>query len=297
MSSAPWIALAAAGGFAVSTSLQHLAASRVDHSATATGLLVRLVTSRLWLLASMLGLVAFGLHAVALHLGSLALVQPLMLCGVVLAVPVRSAINRRLPHRNDFFAVSVTVLGLCVFLAATKLSPGGTAPDPRRAALLCAGVLVAYLALNLAASRQSPSLARTVLLGAAAGVLFGMMAGLIKLVAHDLDVGGLGGALSTWRPWVLAVTGMTAVSTNQRAFHSGRLAASMPILNVVNVVIAMLFGWFVFGEAPVQGPVRLVVQVLAAGITAVGLAWIARLDPEPVPGSRDTQTIGAGGAT
>ena len=51
------IALASASGFAVSTSLQHHAASRVDRSAGAVRLLTRLARTPLWLLASALGLV------------------------------------------------------------------------------------------------------------------------------------------------------------------------------------------------------------------------------------------------
>jgi hypothetical protein len=106
------------------------------------------------------------------------------------------------------------------------------------------------------------------------------MAGLIKLVAHDVLDGGLWTTLSTWPPWALVLAGLMAVSTNQRAFHAARLAASMPLLNVVNVAVAMTFGWFVFGETPVQGPLTLAVQVVAGAVTALGLAWIALLDPD-----------------
>ena len=283
MVGAPLIALAAASGFAVSTSLQHLAASRVHASASAVGLLLRLVRTPLWLLASALGLMSFALHALALHLGTLALVQPLMLCGVVLAVPVRAAVNRRLPHRDDLLAVSVTVAGLAVFLAATKLSAGSAAPRPGHGAVMFLTGLACFLLLNVLASRPGLHRARAGLLGAAAGVLFGVMAGLIKLVTHDVATDGLWAALESWQPWVLAATGFAAVSTNQRAFHAGRLAASMPVLNVVNVTVAMVFGWFVFGEAPVQGPLSLAVQVVSATVMAVGLVWIARLEPAPVP--------------
>jgi 4-amino-4-deoxy-L-arabinose transferase-like glycosyltransferase len=280
MLAAPMIALGSACGFAVSTSLQHLAASRVAPSAGALRLLTRLATNPLWLAASVLGLVSFSLHAVALHLGSLALVQPLMLCGVVLAVPVRAAAGRRRPGRQELLAVCVTVAGLASFLAATEFSPGRSAPDTGRALLYCALVGAAFAVLMMLASRQRRLDARGALLGAASGLLFGAMAGLIKLVAHDLQHGGLATTLSTWRPWVLALAGLMAVSTNQRAFHSARLAASMPLLNVVNVAVAMTFGWFVFGEAPVQGPLTLAVQVVAGAVTALGLAWIAMLDPD-----------------
>lgn len=279
------IALASASGFAVSTSLQHHAASGVDRSAGALHLLARLARTPLWLLASTLGLVSFALHAMALHLGTLALVQPLMLCGVVLAIPVRAAVNRRLPRRSDLLAAAVTVLGLAVFLAATKLSAGNAGPDPRRGAGACVVALTVFLLLNVLASRRRLGHLRATLLGASAGILFGLMAGLIKYVAHDLYLVGATATLLTWRPWVLALIGLTAVATNQRAFQAGRLAASMPVLNVVNVLVAMVFGWFVFGEAPVQGPLSLALQLFAAGVMAVGLVWIARLGPgaEPAP--------------
>jgi len=279
MMSAPLIAMTAACGFAVSTSLQHRAASRVPQTAGALGLLRRLVSTPMWLLGSTLGLMAFSLHALALHLGALALVQPLMLCGVVLAVPVRAGLERRAPHREEFLAVATTVLGLAGFLAATRLTQGQAEPSPGRALVACGVVLLVFLALTGLAASDRGSASRPALLGAASGVVFGAMAGLIKFVAYDVQVHGPWSALATWRPWVLVVAGLAAVTTNQRAFHAGRLAASMPILNVVNVLVAMLFGWFVFAESPVQGPVQLAVQIGSAVLVTVGLAWVARLEP------------------
>jgi hypothetical protein len=280
MQAAPWIALASACGFAVSTSLQHLAASRVAPATGAVRLLLHLATTPLWLAASVLGLVSFSLHALALHLGTLALVQPLMLCGVVLAVPVRAAASGRLPGRRELLAVVVTVAGLATFLAATHFSPGRSAPNNGRALVSCMLVAGAFAIFTILASRERRMDMRGALLGAASGVLFGTMAGLIKMVAHDLQYDGLLITMTTWRPWVLAVAGLLAVITNQRAFHSARLAASMPLLNVVNVAVAMTFGWFVFDEAPVQGPLTLAIQLAAAVVTAAGLVWIAWLEPD-----------------
>lgn len=281
------VALAAASGFAVSTSLQHRAATAVPAATGAVGLVLRLARSPLWLGASALGLVSFGLHAVALHLGSLALVQPLMLGGVVLAVPVRAALDRRLPPRAEVLAVLLTVVGLGCFLAATHLSRGTSEPSPGRALLSCATAALVFGALMALASRQGHPARRSGLLGAGAGIVFGLMAGLIKLLAHDLTTRGLWDTLEGWLPWVLLLAGFTAVTTNQRAFHASHLAASMPVLNVVNVLVAMVVGWFVFGEAPVQGPLSLAVQLAAAAAVVVGLVRIAALDPAPLEAGLD----------
>src|SRR5688500_10049652 len=93
-------ALSSALGFAFSTSFQHLAAGRVHLTVTHPLLvLLQLLRSPRWLAGSTIGLMAWLLHAVALNLGTLSLVQPIILLGVVLAVVVRSSLDRRWPSR------------------------------------------------------------------------------------------------------------------------------------------------------------------------------------------------------
>jgi hypothetical protein len=69
----------------------------------------------------------------------------------------------------------------------------------------------------------------------------------------------------------------------------------MPLLNVVNVAVAMTFGWFVFGGAPVQGPVTLAVQLVAGVVTALGLVWIALLDPDVAVATPSDDPVGIRG--
>ena len=54
------------------------------------GLLRHLVGRPVWLVGQMMGTVALVMHAMALHFGPIALVQPLVISGIVLAVPVRA---------------------------------------------------------------------------------------------------------------------------------------------------------------------------------------------------------------
>jgi hypothetical protein len=67
------------------------------------------------------------LHAVALSLGAIALVQPLMLLEVVMAVAIRAALERKIPSAREFAAVGITVVGLATFLSSMSLAPGGPA--------------------------------------------------------------------------------------------------------------------------------------------------------------------------
>jgi glucose uptake protein GlcU len=41
---------------------------------------------------------------------------------------------------------------------------------------------------------------------------------------------------------------------NQRAYQIAPLSFSMPVVNVVDIVVAILFGVLVFGEAPAHSP-------------------------------------------
>jgi hypothetical protein len=82
------VGLGSATGFAVSNALQHRVAGTVPPSVhRAVAVLGHLARQPTWVVATCLSFTALLLHALALHLGSIALVQPLMLVGVVLAVP------------------------------------------------------------------------------------------------------------------------------------------------------------------------------------------------------------------
>ena len=88
------VALAAAIAFGWSTALMHHSASGAPEEVRGLVALLRHVVRQWrWLLgmaASLLGLV---LHAVALHLGSLAVVQPLIVTGLVFSFLFRAALD------------------------------------------------------------------------------------------------------------------------------------------------------------------------------------------------------------
>ncbi|MEO7352324.1 MAG: DMT family transporter [Marmoricola sp.] len=255
------ISLSAACGFAVSNSLQHRAAGGVPRGeSTAFRVLLHLTRNPWWLAGTALSFVGMLLHATALRWGSLALVQPLLLVGLVLAIPVRAALERKRPRPMELRAVAITAVGLATFLSSVTLAPGQETP------------------------RRDVAIAMTVIgmmLGAAAtaGCLFGVSAGLLKLVGAD--VGGRGVASSPTALLIVALVsvGILGTAINQRAYQLAPLAFSMPLVNVVGVLVAIVFGVFVFGEVPSHSSGGTVVQLVGLGTLALGLREIARLSP------------------
>ena len=74
--------------------------------------------------------------------------------------------------------------------------------------------------------------------------------------------------------------GIAGITINQLSYRCARLSASMPALNIVNVLVALLFGYLVFNEVPRHTPAALVVELAAAAAIGWGLLQLARFEDE-----------------
>jgi hypothetical protein len=119
--------------------------------------------------------------------------------------------------------------------------------------------------------------------GVASGVLFGLVAGLVKLTTvtipdHPTHSPGPPPFtfLGLWSTWAVLVVGLSGVAVNQRAYRAARLSASMPVLNIVDVLVALAFGVIVFGENPAHSPLAVAGQLVALACVGVGLRRLSR---------------------
>ena len=273
------LALLSAATFAISTSVQHQAAEKAPDSARSVlALLGYLVRRPLWLLGQLLATCAFALHASALHAGPIAVVQPIVVSGIVWAVPARAAISRRMPSVTELRAVLVTAAGLAVFLVASDPTAGEDASlGAGTIALIGLGVLVAGAA-EVAAARASERRRKAFFLGVVGGVLFGLVAGFLKLALQELNEGGLGAMLLAWPTYGVLLAGAGGVLTNQRAYRTAGLSASMPALNIVNGLTSLVIGFTVFSEVPRHSPLFLLIEAGALACMAAGLWMLIRFE-------------------
>jgi hypothetical protein len=86
--------------------------------------------------------------------------------------------------------------------------------------------------------------------------------------------------LTSWPPYAVLLAGAGGVLTNQCAYRTAGLSASMPVLNIVNGLIALTFGVTVFSEVPRHSPLFLLKEAVAPGCMAVGLWRLVRLEEE-----------------
>lgn len=278
-------ALLSAMLFAVSSSLQHQAAAQVSSAAASRthSFIGSLLLKPLWVLGQVLAASAFCLHAWALHKGALAVVQPIVVSGMVFAVPLRAALSHRVPSGREIRAVVLTAVGLAVFLIASN--PSVSDDDPRRgllAVLTAVGVAVAGLSMFVA-GRNRIATHKAFFMGVTAGVLFGLVAGLVKLSIAEFNDDGWSGLFTSWSLWTLIVLGACGVTTNLRAYRVADLSASLPALSIMNVLTSLCIGMFVFGEIPAHSPLEVCLQVVSFAAIAAGLRILATLSSEEAP--------------
>ena len=280
-------AVLSAALFGASSAVQQRVASSDDkENLSAPRLVARLAQEPRWWIGLAMSAAAFALHAVALNLAMLAVVQPIIVSGLVFAVFVRAALERRLPPRSTIGWCTLTWAALTAFLLVVHTAPA----EPAR--LVSAGwclVVSAVVVTGLVvAARMSGGERRGILFAAGAGVLFGLVAGFAKVVLDQLTPQWW--LMAThWTFWALVVVGLGAILLNQRAFQATRLSVTMPMVNIVNVMVAITFGYAVFGERLFSSPLTLAVEVLALVGMGFGVRQLANGDPDEEP-SRPSST-------
>ena len=292
------LSLLAALLFAVASVLQQRAAvaAPTDHSMRPR-LLTHLLGEPWWLGGVAADGLAFIVQFIALGHGPLVVVQPLLVSGLLFALPLGAWLSGARIEARELWAGAAVVVGLAALLLSAN--PGDGRPDARSGAW--AVMLVATIApiaiLAVAAARRPAW--RASLLATAAGCLYGLTAALTKATAHLLGL-GVGHVLSSWQPYALIPAGVLGMVLCQSAFQAGPLRASLPLLTAVDPLVSIAIGITAFHEHVSQDPFRVLVEivgvaVMIAGIGALGRSpLIAPDDPGPGPGKETREAVGRG---
>jgi len=235
--------LGAALAYGVAMVLQQRGARTVPVEVSLrAGLVVQLLRRRLWLIGVACNLAAFGLRGLALSDGSLAVVQPVILLGLFVALTIEARLDRRAFGPGEALGSLALIGGLLLFVLAA--APGRGRPDALAVDWLALGAVVGGAAL-LAVVRASRLTGEARAAGLALGgaLLLALVSALTKAAAgQGTDV------LRSWELYALLAVGAVAVVVTQSAFQAGPLRASLPVLSVVEPLTSILVGAWVFEE-------------------------------------------------
>ena len=237
-------------------------------------LLLDLARRPRWLAGIGLDALSFFILALALAFGPLALVQPLASLDVLFALPLIARLQgRRLTMGDGIGAVTVAG-GIVIFLAVAPPTGGLKAPSLTTWApvFVAAGTLSAIAAL---AGLRVSGKARVIWLAVAAGSVYGVLSALTKATVDVVAVRGAG-VLLTWEPWALLLCGIIGALLGQSAYSSGALSLSLPVLDTLAPIVAVVIAATVFDEKLASSAWQLGVQLAGGALAVAGIAMLSR---------------------
>jgi drug/metabolite transporter (DMT)-like permease len=244
---------------------------------------VGLFRSKWFALGMLVALVAWTFHVAALAMAPLSLVQAVISGGLVFLTVLAERFFGFTVGKRQWAGVGLTALGL-VLLAATLPHGGGAHANYSLAAMIAFESALLALGTFLVLSPQLGSHEHHgVMLGTAAGILFGVSDVAIKALTGSVGDMGVAGLLS---PWMLTcvLASVLAFFASARGLQKGEAVPVITLTSAAANVTAISGGILVFGDPMPGDPVGIVLQSFAFVLVVVAAA----LTPAPLRATRTT---------
>ncbi|MCQ4118472.1 DMT family transporter [Rhodococcus tibetensis] len=280
-------ALVAALLFACASVAQQSAASAVPEDA---GLMTSLVRSPRWWAGVAGDGGGYIMQAVALALGSVLVVQPLLVTALLFALPLSAKFSGYRLNRTTWGLAVALAAALALFLVVGNPTEGNIDAPFREWVIPLAIVVSVVAAAALAGMTKIGPGWRALLLGAASGILYGVAVAFTKYVV-ELVPRGLWSVLSSWQTWSLVAAGLVGVYLQQRAFQVGPLSASLPALTIAEPLAAVFLGMTVLDERlRVDGP-GLILVGCAVAVMLIATIGLSRSQAQRTSGTAATSPV------
>jgi drug/metabolite transporter (DMT)-like permease len=269
------LALGAAFFIAIGDVIHQRSAHEVtDEQVSHLELFNRLLRDGQWWLGSLVAAVGFALQAAALGLGSVLLVQALLVTSLLFALPINARATHRRVTRWEWMWAALLAASVVVIVTVGNPTAGHS-----RASLETWTAVIVVLGPALVACVLGANVlkgpASAVLLGVVSGALWGLFAVLTKGVVGRLD-DGLWALVRTPELYVWALVAIAGTAYQQSSFRAGSLTASLPTMTVAEPVVGSVLGIVVLGETLRPGDAGWLTLFVAVGVMVVATAALAR---------------------
>lgn len=268
------LAIGAALMIGIGDILQQRSAQQVTDKPVGTFTLFRrLLRDRRWWTGSLVAGAGFGLQAAALGLGSVILVQALLVTSLLFALVISAGLNhRKITRWQGIWAVLLTA---AVAVVVTVGDPeAGTPRGSIKTWTVVALIMGPALILCVIGARLFPGAVGAMLLGLMSGSLWGLFSVLTKGVVDQLDH-GIPALLRTPEVYAWVVLAVAATAWEQSAFRAGPLTASLPAVTVAEPIVGSVLGVTVLGETLQTNDVALVALVLSVAVMVAATVALA----------------------
>jgi hypothetical protein len=238
-----------------------------------------LYSSKWFTLGMIIATASWGLHVAALALAPMSVIQVSLAAGVVfIAVMAERMFGLRV-GRRQWLGLTLTAAGL-VLLGLTLPAMHGAHSHFSQAAMISfeAGLFGIGGLLLMGPRMGGPTEHHGIMLGAAAGVLFGVSDTSIKALTGITGAHGLVGlVLSPWLA-VAILASIVAFYASARALQDGEAVPVIAVTGTAANIAGIAGGIIVFGDPVAASPAGVALQALAFVLVIVAAA----LMPAPV---------------
>lgn len=269
------LALGAAFFIAIGDVIHQRSAHEVtDEPVSHTELFMRLLRDGQWWLGSGVAAAGFALQAAALGLGSVLLVQAMLVTSLLFALPISARLSHRPVTRWEWTWAALLAAAVAIIVTVGNPTAGHSRASLETWTAVIA-VLGPALVLCVVGARIWSGPVSAVLLALVSGALWGVFAVLTKGVVDRLDH-GLWALLRTPELYVWALVGVAGTAWQQSSFRAGSLTASLPTMTVAEPVVGSALGIVVLGETLRPGDAGWLTLIIAVAVMVVSTVALAR---------------------
>jgi drug/metabolite transporter (DMT)-like permease len=237
-----------------------------------------LFASKLFAIGMLIAAGAWVFHVAAMALAPLSLVQAVLAGGVVLLAVMAERIFGLQIGRRQWLGLAMTAAGLMLLGVTLPAAHGASSRFSLpgliafEAALIGAGTL-----LIMGPRIGAPTQHHGFMLGAAAGILFGVSDVSIKAISGLVGSTGVLGLVSPWTLVTLAAS-IAAFYASAKGLQDGDAVPVIAVTGAAANVSGIVGGIIVFGDPLSADPLALIVQCFAF-VLVLTAAWLM---PAPV---------------
>jgi hypothetical protein len=225
---------------------------------------------------------AWVLHVGAMALAPLSVVQAVISGGLVFLTVLAERCFGCCVGNRQWLGVGLTALGLTLLAVTLPAHTGSHSSYSMAGMITFESALLALGTLLVLSPQLGSHEHHGVMLGAAAGILFGVSDVAIKALTHGVQVQGAVDGLAS--PWLLTclIASVLAFYASARGLQKGEAVPVITLTSAAANVSAISGGILVFGDPMPGDPLGIVVQSFAF----VLVIFAAALTPAPLRAAR-----------
>jgi drug/metabolite transporter (DMT)-like permease len=237
-----------------------------------------LFASKLFAIGMVIAAGAWVFHVAALAIAPMSMVQVVLAGGVVLLAIMAERLFGLHIGRRQWMGLGMTAIGLMLLGVTLPAAHGANSrfSVPGMIAFE-AGLITAGTLLIMGPRIGAPREQHGFMLGAAAGILFGVSDVAIKAISGEVGAHGLIGFVNPWTLITVAAS-VAAFYASAKGLQDGQAVPVIAVTGTAANVAGIVGGIIVFGDPLGGNPLSLCIQCMAFAMVLVA-AWLM---PAPV---------------